>query len=83
VNAVAKRLYDKCAYAKWARAVLHDPILRCANPSTGKWFEALGEPTSVAIRSHSISLEYVVKDDDFDLIIASVIGSTYRDFVGR
>jgi hypothetical protein len=61
--------------------VLHDPILRCVNPSTGKWFEALGEPTSIAIRSHSVSLEYVIKSDDFRLV--SRMWQHYGDFVGR
>jgi hypothetical protein len=54
MNTVAERLYDQCSDAKRSSAVFHYPILRSVNSSTRKWFEALGEPTRIAIRSHSL-----------------------------
>jgi hypothetical protein len=54
MNTVAERLYDQCSHAKRSSAVLHYPIVRSVNSTSRKWFDALDEPTSIAIRSHSL-----------------------------
>jgi hypothetical protein len=53
-NTVAERLYDKHPHAKRAGAMFDDPIFCFMNPAAGKWFKAIGEPTSIAVCSHSL-----------------------------